>query len=85
VGINHDVFSRDSAGNTVLTRIQVVVHVTAGPSPGTLEVTGAPDRLPWLRPGTYPATIQTFFPMWSRATLGLTAESGSWSRPRTYQ
>ncbi len=77
VGINHDVYSRDSAGSVVLNRIQVIVHPTAGPSPGTLEVRGHAEELPWLRPGTYPATIQTFFPMWSRATLGLARSGGT--------
>ncbi len=71
VGINHDVFVRDSAGNLALNRIQVIVHVSAAPSPGTLNVVGQSAALPWIPPGSYPAVIQTFFPMWSRVTLGL--------------
>jgi len=71
VGINHDVYIRDSAGNFTLNRIQAIVHPSAGASPGTLTVSGRTDALPWLGAGTYPVTVQTFFPMWSRATLGL--------------
>ena len=71
VGINHDVYTRDSAGNVALNRIQVIVHVSAGPSAGMLTVVGRTDPVPWIGPGTYPVVVQTFFPMWSRATLGL--------------
>jgi hypothetical protein len=71
VGVNHDVYSRDSAGNVVLNRIQALLHVSAGPSQGTLEVAGGPDPLQLISPGTYPVSVSTFFPMWSRATLGL--------------
>ncbi len=71
VGINHDVFDRDPAGRLFLNRIQVLVHPTAAPSSGTLRVVGGLRELPWIPRGTYPAVIQTFFPVWSRASLGL--------------
>lgn len=71
VGINHDVFGRDAAGKLFLNRIQVLVHPTAAPSSGTLKVVGELNALPWIPPGSYPAVIQTFFPIWSRAALGL--------------
>lgn len=71
VGVNHDVYARDSAGNAVLNRVQVLMHVSAGPSQGTLEVVGGPDPLRLISPGTYPVSVSTFFPMWPRATLGL--------------
>jgi hypothetical protein len=72
VGVNHDVYVRDAAGNLVLNQIQALLHVSAGPSKATLTVVGATNPLPLLSPGTYPALVTTFFPMWSRATLGTT-------------
>jgi hypothetical protein len=71
LGVNHDVYARDSAGNVVLNQVQVLMHVSAGPSPGTLTVVSDTDAPPWISPGTYPVSVSTFFPMWSRATLGL--------------
>lgn len=70
VGVNHDVYVRDAAGNVVLNQIQVLLHVCAGPSKATLTVEGCTNPLPLISPGTYPALVTTFFPMWSRATLG---------------
>ncbi len=71
LGLNHDVYTRDASGKIVLRRVQALVHVSAAPSTGTLKVEGRTDVMPLIPPGTYPATVQTFFPMWSRATLGL--------------
>ena len=71
VGLNHDVYTRDSAGNVVLNRIQALMHVSAGRSQGILEVVGETDALPLISPDTYPVSVSTYFPMWSRATLGL--------------
>lgn len=71
VGLNHDVYVRDPAGNVVLNRIQALMHVSAGPSRATLTVAGGTNPLPLISPGTYPVSVTTFFPMWSRATLGL--------------
>jgi hypothetical protein len=73
VGVNHDVYVRDAAGNVVLNQIQVLLHVCAGPSKATLTVVGGASFLPLISPGTYPALVTTFFPMWSRATLGTAA------------
>jgi hypothetical protein len=70
VGVNHDVYVRDAAGNVVLNQIQALLHVCAGPSKATLTVVGGTNPLPLISPGTYPALVTTFFPMWSRATLG---------------
>lgn len=80
IGINHDVYTRDSTGNVAMNQIQVVVHLSAGASPGSLTVTGHTDPLPWLPPGTYPVTVQTFFPIWSRATLGLQPPGAPWTK-----
>ncbi len=71
LGLNHDVYRRDSAGRVALDHIQALVHVSADPSPGTIEVTGGAGAVPLISPGTYPVLVRMFFPMWSRATLGL--------------
>ena len=71
VGVNHDVYVRDPAGKVVLNRIQALVHVSAGPSGATLTVAGGANPLPLVSAGAHPASVTTFFPMWSRATLGL--------------
>ncbi|HVP40118.1 MAG TPA: hypothetical protein VMS93_13150 [Candidatus Saccharimonadales bacterium] len=75
LGLNHDVFRRDSTGSVVLNQIQAVMHVAADTSPGTLEVTGRPGAVPLISPGTYPVSVRMFFPMWSRATLGLSRQT----------
>jgi hypothetical protein len=71
VGLNLDVYRRDSAGSVVLNRIQALMHVSTDPSSGTLEVVGGAGTVPFISPGTYPVSARIFFPMWSRATLGL--------------
>lgn len=75
LGLNHDVYRRDSTGSVVLNRIQALMHVTADPSPGTLEVVSRPGVVPLISPGTYPVSVRMFFPMWSRATLGLSRQT----------
>jgi hypothetical protein len=72
VGVNHDVYARDPAGNIVLSRIQALLNTAAAGSHGTLEVVGSTDRLPLIRAGTHPISVNTFFPVWIRATLGIT-------------
>lgn len=70
VGVNHDVYVRDSAGNIAFNRIQALLNVFAWDSPGTLKVVGGtnPNRL--IGPGTYAITVHTFRPLWARASLG---------------
>jgi hypothetical protein len=75
IGLNHDVYRRDSTGSMVLNRIQALMHVSADPSPGTLEVMGRECVVPLISPGTYPVSVRMFFPMWSRATLGLSTST----------
>lgn len=79
VGLNNDVYVRDSTGNVVLNRIQALMHVSAGLSQGTLEVVGESNTLPLIHPGTYQISVQPFFPMWSRTTLGLPQSRGQQS------
>jgi hypothetical protein len=71
VGINHDVLNKTSTGDIVLDRIQALVHAVASASQGTLEVTGDTAMLPWVRAGSYPISVNTFFPIWARGTFGL--------------
>ncbi len=71
VGVNHDVYIRDSDGEVVLNRIQALVHVTGAASQGTLTVTGNTGLFPLLGAGTYPVSANTFFPVWVRGTLGI--------------
>ncbi len=75
VGLNHDVYRRDPTGNVALNRIQALMHVSAATSSGTLEVMGHGGLVPLINPGTYPVSVRIFFPMWSRATLGLSSET----------
>jgi hypothetical protein len=71
LGLNHDIYTRDSDGNIVLNQVQALMHVSAGQSTGTLKVVGETNTLPLIGAGNYIVLVQTFFPMWSRATLGL--------------
>jgi hypothetical protein len=71
VGVNHDVYTKDSAGNVFLNHIQALLHVSATASRGALEVIGSTAMLPLINTGTYPVSVNTFFPMWTRGTLGV--------------
>jgi hypothetical protein len=71
LGLNIDMYRRDATGSTVLNQIQALMHVSAGPSSGTLEVSGLSHVVPTITRGVYPVSVRAFFPMWSRATLGL--------------
>lgn len=73
LGLNLDVYRRDSTGTLLLNRIQALMHVSTDWSPGTLDVTGRAGAVPMIRSGTYPASVVLFFPMWSRATQGLSS------------
>ena len=71
LGVNHNVYTRDSAGNIFLNQIQALLHVSSIASQGTLVVVGSTDMLPIIRTGIYPVLVNTFFPMWTRGTLGI--------------
>jgi hypothetical protein len=73
VGVNHDIYTKDSAGNIFLNHIQALLHVSAIGSPGVLEVMGSTVLLPLIKTGTYRVSVSTFFPMWTRGTLGVLA------------
>ncbi len=80
VGVNFDVYEKDSSGGIILKRIQVLMHLTSGPSKGTLTVTGETGPPSPIPPGTYPIMVRTLFPIWARSTLGLTKEQGTEAR-----
>ena len=69
VAVNHDVYGRDSRGGVVYNRIQCLLNVFAWGSSGTLEVEGGADPKRLVGPGSYPITVNSFFPLWCRASL----------------
>lgn len=75
IGLNHDVYSKDSKGEIIFNRIQALMNVYTRYIPGTLEVINSINGLPFIKPGTYEVLVSSFFPMWSRATLGLSSKS----------
>jgi len=72
VGVNHDVYTRDQAGHLLLNRIQALLNVAAADSAGTLDVVGSTETLPLIPAGSYPVSVNTFFLVWIRGTLGTT-------------
>ncbi len=76
LGVNHDVFFRDAAGNVLLNRVQALAHVAAGFSQGTLKVAGKLEALPFISPGTYQVSVRAYFPISVRTTLGLPGQAG---------
>jgi hypothetical protein len=70
VGVNHDVYVRDSAGRIVLNRIQALLSVSAMNSRGTMEVIGGMGPGKCIGPGTHEVVVHSFFPLWARASLG---------------
>lgn len=73
IGVNHDVYGKDSGGKIVLNRIQALLTVTALDSPGTLKVVGGIGPGKCIGPGTYEVVAHHFYPMWARASLGAPA------------
>ncbi len=71
IGINHDIYARDSTGNVVFKRVQALGRLAAAGSQGTLNVAGQSNLFPFIHPGTYTVSVRPFFPIWVRTTLGL--------------
>lgn len=65
-----DVYGLNSAGKLVLNRTQVLVHMNAYDSPGTLEAVGGMGPENCFGAGTYDVEVHSFFPVWARASLG---------------
>jgi len=72
LGVDHDVYVRDSDGSLVLKRIQAIGRMVAVPSPGVLNIQGETGLAGVIGAGQYPTLVYTFFPVWARATLGET-------------
>jgi hypothetical protein len=73
IGVNFEIFRRDSLGNIVRSQVQALLLVKSWFAPGTLEVKGGigPDKL--VGPGTYPVFINAYDPILVRALLGVAA------------
>jgi hypothetical protein len=72
IGVNFNIFSRDSIGNGVQSKVQALLMVKSWFAPGTLEVAGGigPGKL--VKPGTYQVFINSYNPILIRAMLGVT-------------
>lgn len=73
VAVNHDVYTRNAAGEDVFNRIQCLTNVTAWASQGELIVHGATDPSDVVTEGRHALTAHRFLPLWCRATLSDTA------------
>lgn len=71
IGVNFDIYRRDSLGNVVLSKVQALLMVRSWFAPGTLEVTGGTDPIKFIGPGTYPVLINSYNPILVRALLGI--------------
>lgn len=70
LGVNHDIYVRGPAGDTLMKRIQAIARLVAEPSMGTLEVQGAAELGDLIGAGRYSALVYTLFPIWARGNLG---------------
>jgi hypothetical protein len=71
VGVNFEIFKRDSVGNIVLSQVQALLMVKSWFAPGTLEVKGGIDPDKFVGPGTYQVFINAYNPILVRAMLGV--------------
>lgn len=69
LGFNHEIYSRDDAGELAFKRIQAIVRMVGDPVSGTLNAPHGVDPGGWIAPGTYPVRACTLLPVWARATL----------------
>ena len=71
IGVNHDFFTRNQAGDPVFSQVQVLVKVLAWTSEGTLDVRG--DVIPGglLPEGTHPVTVNNYDPIWIRVSINV--------------
>jgi hypothetical protein len=73
VGVNFEIFRKDSLGNIVLSQVQALLMVKSWFAPGTLEVKGGIDPGKFVGPGTYQVFINSYNPILVRAMLGVVA------------
>jgi hypothetical protein len=71
IGVNFDIFRRDSLGNVVFSQVQALLMVKSWFAPGTLEVMGGADPNKLIGPGTYQVFINSYNPILVRALLGI--------------
>jgi len=71
IGVNFNIFSRDSIGNIVKSKVQALLMVKSWFAPGTLEVAGAINPKKFINPGTYQVFINSYNPILIRAMLGV--------------
>jgi hypothetical protein len=71
IGVNFEIFRRDSLGNIVLSQVQALLMVNSWFAPGTLEVKGGIDSNKFVGPGTYQVFINSYNPILVRAMLGV--------------
>jgi hypothetical protein len=73
IGVNHDVYTRDQAGEVVATHVQALLKAAAWGSEGSLEVQG--DILPGglLPTGIHPVKVNSYNPIWIRASVNVSA------------
>lgn len=71
LGVNHDFYARSQGGRMVGTQVQALVKVRAWASEGTIKIRGGtvPENL--LPAGTYPVTINSYDPIWIRASINV--------------
>jgi hypothetical protein len=71
LGINFEIFKRDSSGKIILTKVQALLLVKSWFAPGTLEVKGGIDSNKFVGPGTYQVFINSYNPILARGMLGV--------------
>jgi len=71
MGINFEIFKRDSIGNIILSQVQALLLVKSWFAPGTLEVKGGIDSNKFVGPGTYQVFINSYNPILVRGMLGV--------------
>ncbi len=69
VGVNHDVYSPDSAGRVVLRRIQALGQLIGDPVNATLHVVGGTDPRRVIGNGDYPVLVNVFARIWVRTAM----------------
>jgi len=69
VGVNHDVYAMSESGDLVYNRIQCLGNVYGWRSLGSLSVSGGTEPSRVIGTGTYPIAVNTFLPLWCRASL----------------
>jgi hypothetical protein len=70
VGVNHDIYGRDSNGDIVFNQVQAVMDVSAWGSGGTMTVVGGTDPRVLIGEGTYRVRVNRIARLWAAVSLG---------------